>query len=182
MALLTTNNPFMLGFDSLERMLDRAAKNSESYPPYNIEQIDEKGVVIDGTEYQFGKNLANTDFSAGSAYLFRLDHEGRIAYAEYNMSQNNAYGYMTKSYYDDIAEKGYIKIYTAAGEWQKFELANKVRFNGTSQKTEALYNENVLTPQLIVYTLNSQGLVTKIKTGVSGARGEAMNFASIFAA
>ena len=40
MALLTTNNPFMLGFDSLERMLDRAAKNSESYPPYNIEQID----------------------------------------------------------------------------------------------------------------------------------------------
>ena len=41
MALLTTNNPFMLGFDSLERMLDRAAKNSESYPPYNIEQIDQ---------------------------------------------------------------------------------------------------------------------------------------------
>ena len=40
MAFLTTNNPFMLGFDSLERMLDRAQKNSESYPPYNIEQID----------------------------------------------------------------------------------------------------------------------------------------------
>ena len=144
-----------------------------------IKQIDEKGVVIDGTEYQFGKNLANTDFSTGSAYLFRLDHEGRIAYAEYNMSQKNAYGYMTKSYYDDSAEKGYIKIYTAAGEWQKFELANKVRFNDTSKKTEALYNENVLTPQLIVYTLNSQGLVTKIKTGVSGARGEAMNFAEL---
>ena len=30
MAFLTTNNPFMLGFDSLERMLDRAAKNSEN--------------------------------------------------------------------------------------------------------------------------------------------------------
>ena len=40
MAFLTSNNPFMLGFDSLERMLDRAQKNSESYPPYNIEQID----------------------------------------------------------------------------------------------------------------------------------------------
>ena len=40
MAFLTSNNPFMLGFDSLERMLDRAAKNSENYPPYNIEQID----------------------------------------------------------------------------------------------------------------------------------------------
>lgn len=46
MALSTTNNPFMLGFDSLERMLDRAAKNSESYPPYNIEQIDPQHLQI----------------------------------------------------------------------------------------------------------------------------------------
>lgn len=46
MAMLTTNNPFMLGFDSLERMLDRAAKNSESYPPYNIEQIDPSHLQI----------------------------------------------------------------------------------------------------------------------------------------
>ena len=46
MAFLTTNNPFMLGFDSLERMLDRAAKNSENYPPYNIEQIDANHLQI----------------------------------------------------------------------------------------------------------------------------------------
>ncbi|MGN0903750.1 MAG: Hsp20 family protein [Alphaproteobacteria bacterium] len=46
MALLTTNTPFMLGFDSLERLLDRAAKNSESYPPYNIEQIDPSHLQI----------------------------------------------------------------------------------------------------------------------------------------
>lgn len=46
MAMLTTNNPFMLGFDSLERMLDRAAKNTESYPPYNIEQIDASHLQI----------------------------------------------------------------------------------------------------------------------------------------
>lgn len=46
MAFFTTNNPFMLGFDSLERMLDRAAKNSENYPPYNIEQIDPSHLQI----------------------------------------------------------------------------------------------------------------------------------------
>lgn len=46
MAFLTSNNPFMLGFDSLERMLDRAAKNSENYPPYNIEQIDPSHLQI----------------------------------------------------------------------------------------------------------------------------------------
>ena len=55
MALLTTNNPFMIGFDSLERMLDRAAKNSESYPPYNIEQIDPTHLQITIAVAGFGE-------------------------------------------------------------------------------------------------------------------------------
>lgn len=34
------NSPFMLGFDDIERMLDRATKISgDGYPPYNIERI-----------------------------------------------------------------------------------------------------------------------------------------------
>lgn len=35
------NSPFLLGFDELERMLERIAKTgNDSYPPYNIEQLD----------------------------------------------------------------------------------------------------------------------------------------------
>ena len=41
MAGSSFNNPFLLGFDNLEQMLNRIAKSSESFPPYNIEQIDE---------------------------------------------------------------------------------------------------------------------------------------------
>ncbi len=34
------NSPFLLGFDELERLLDRASKSSgDGYPPYNIERI-----------------------------------------------------------------------------------------------------------------------------------------------
>jgi HSP20 family molecular chaperone IbpA len=41
------NNPLMLGFDSLERMIDRAAKASQdNYPPYDIEQISDKKTCI----------------------------------------------------------------------------------------------------------------------------------------
>jgi HSP20 family molecular chaperone IbpA len=41
------NNPLLLGFDQFERTLDRIAKSSaESYPPYNIEQLDETGLRI----------------------------------------------------------------------------------------------------------------------------------------
>ena len=34
------SSPFLLGFDDLERLLDRAAKTSgDGYPPYNIERL-----------------------------------------------------------------------------------------------------------------------------------------------
>ena len=33
------SSPFLLGFDQLERVLDRVTKGSEGYPPYNIERI-----------------------------------------------------------------------------------------------------------------------------------------------
>lgn len=35
------SSPYLLGFDSLERLLDRAAKTSgDGYPPYNIERLE----------------------------------------------------------------------------------------------------------------------------------------------
>ena len=37
------NSPFLLGFDQFERTVDRISKlSSDSYPPYNIEQISNK--------------------------------------------------------------------------------------------------------------------------------------------
>ena len=41
------NSPFLLGFDQVERVLDRVAKTaSDGYPPYNIEQTSEDGLRI----------------------------------------------------------------------------------------------------------------------------------------
>ena len=40
------NSPLLLGFDQLERTLDRLAKNAEGYPPYNIERVGENGLRI----------------------------------------------------------------------------------------------------------------------------------------
>ncbi|QTL04858.1 Hsp20 family protein [Aquabacter sp. L1I39] len=37
------SNPFLLGFDEVERALDRVTKGSEGYPPYNVERIDADG-------------------------------------------------------------------------------------------------------------------------------------------
>jgi len=41
------NSPYLLGFDHLEQMLDRAAKTSnDGYPPYNIEHLDDRTLRI----------------------------------------------------------------------------------------------------------------------------------------
>lgn len=41
------NSPFLLGFDQIERALDRVSKSSaDGYPPYDIEQIGEEGIRI----------------------------------------------------------------------------------------------------------------------------------------
>lgn len=38
------SNPMMLGFEEIERMIDRAAKGSgDGYPPYNIERVSKEG-------------------------------------------------------------------------------------------------------------------------------------------
>ena len=37
------SSPFLLGFDEIERVLDRVTKGSDGYPPYNIERLVREG-------------------------------------------------------------------------------------------------------------------------------------------
>ncbi|OWY06495.1 MULTISPECIES: Hsp20 family protein [unclassified Thioclava] len=39
-------HPYLLGFDQLERLVERTAKGSDAYPPYNIEQRGEDAFRI----------------------------------------------------------------------------------------------------------------------------------------
>ncbi|MFI0394880.1 Hsp20 family protein [Paracoccus jiaweipingae] len=41
-----TTHPLLLGFDQIERAVERAAKGAEGYPPYNIEHIAPDGFRI----------------------------------------------------------------------------------------------------------------------------------------
>lgn len=54
------SSPLLLGFDELERMVDRASKTSgEAYPPYNIEQL----ARVDGAPQHWRITLAVAGFS-----------------------------------------------------------------------------------------------------------------------
>jgi HSP20 family molecular chaperone IbpA len=37
------SSPFLLGFDEIERVLDRVTKGADGYPPYNIERLARDG-------------------------------------------------------------------------------------------------------------------------------------------
>ena len=51
------NSPFLLGFDDLERALDRVSKSSsDGYPPYNIERIGENDMRISLAVAGFSKD------------------------------------------------------------------------------------------------------------------------------
>ena len=39
-------HPFLLGFEQLDRLVERTAKSSDGYPPYNIEQKSEHAYRI----------------------------------------------------------------------------------------------------------------------------------------
>ena len=80
------SHPYLLGFDQLERLLERTSKSgNEGYPPYNIEQTSENSYRITLAVAGFGENdLAITvedrqlvirgrqqDDSAGRVYLHR---------------------------------------------------------------------------------------------------------------
>ena len=43
----TFGSPYLLGFEHLERLLEQTARSAgDSYPPYNIEALDEDGIRI----------------------------------------------------------------------------------------------------------------------------------------
>lgn len=41
------SSPLLLGFDTMEKTLERVAKSTDSYPPYNIERVRGSDGVID---------------------------------------------------------------------------------------------------------------------------------------
>jgi HSP20 family molecular chaperone IbpA len=62
--------PFLLGFDGFEERIDRLAKASDGYPPYNIERM----VDVDGTE-RFVISIAVAGFREDELEVLAEDNQ-----------------------------------------------------------------------------------------------------------
>jgi HSP20 family molecular chaperone IbpA len=68
------SSPFLLGFEEIERALDRVAKAADGYPPYNIERVARDGDQAERLRI----TLAVAGFSRGELEITVEENELRI--------------------------------------------------------------------------------------------------------
>lgn len=128
-------HPFLLGFDQLERLVERTAKTENGYPPYNIEQIGENAFRITLAVAGFGEE----DLS--------ITIENRQLVVRGKQS-------------DDSAERVFLHRGIAARQFQRtFVLADGVDVGGASMEHGLLHIDLArAAPEQVVQTI-------KINTG-----------------
>lgn len=125
------SHPYMLGFEQLERLLERNAKSgNEGYPPFNIEQTSERGYRI---------TLAVAGFREEDLSITVEDRQlvirGRQA--------------------DDSEDRVFLHRGIAARQFQRsFVLADGVEVSGATMENGLLHVDlSRLAPEAVVQTI-----------------------------
>jgi HSP20 family molecular chaperone IbpA len=112
------SSPLLLGFDAVEKTLERLAKNGDSYPPYNIERIR----AVDGTAERLRIILAVAGFA--DCDLEVLTEENQL---------------IVRGRQNDDTEREYLHRGIAARQFQRtFVLADGMRVAGAELKNGLL--------------------------------------------
>lgn len=123
--------PHMLGFEQLERLLERTAKSSEGYPPFNIEQT---------SDYSYRITLAVAGFAEDDLSITVEDRQlvirGRQA--------------------EDTEERVFLHRGIAARQFQRsFVLADGVEVGEAIMENGLLHVDLTRSkPETIVQTIN----------------------------
>lgn len=104
------SNPLLLGFDSIEKTLERVAKAGDSYPPYNIEKL----AAANGAGEKLRITLAVAGFSQDDLDISTEDNQ-----------------LVVRGRQEDDAERRFLHRGIAARQFQRvFLLADGMRVTG----------------------------------------------------
>lgn len=81
------SSPYLLGFDEVERVLDRVAKSADGYPPYNVERIE----AAAGAPLRLRITLAVAGFSAEQLEITLEERELTIRGRQVEEGQNRTF-------------------------------------------------------------------------------------------
>jgi HSP20 family molecular chaperone IbpA len=114
----TFSSPLLLGFDTMEKTLERVAKTADGYPPYNIERIRDAEGGVDRLRI----TLAVAGFS---------EEELDVSTEENQL--------MVRGRQNDDTEREYLHRGIAARQFQRaFVLADGMRVTGAELKNGLL--------------------------------------------
>ena len=112
------SSPLLLGFDAVEKTLERLAKNGDSYPPYNIERVR----ASDGSAECLRITLAVAGFDDDDLEV--LTEENQL---------------IVRGRQNDEPEREYLHRGIAARQFQRtFVLADGMRVAGAELKNGLL--------------------------------------------
>lgn len=138
-------------------------------------------VNVDGKEYKMAKefleerkiNSSLAKITVGESYTFLLTSDGKIAGVKKLDAGGASYGYalrvkLGKGLDGDLE----IKLFDTDQVWKTFKFAKKSKHNGAKGlKPEELYakltGSGSFEPQLVKYTLNTDGEINGIETAVT---------------
>ena len=132
--------------------------------------------VIEGGEYGVAANYPD-EIKLNDEGTFYLDKDGNIAAVDATSALSSNYAYFTGADLTTGFDKRLsIKVFDKDGEIKVLKSTEKIRFNGTPNKTpaevlEGLKVEGVVVPALITYELNSDGELTQINTATDKTAG-----------
>lgn len=112
------SNPLLLGFDSIEKTLERVAKAGDSYPPYNIEKL----AATNGTGERLRITLAVAGFSQDALDIAIEDNQ-----------------LVVRGRQEDEGERQFLHRGIAARQFQRvFLLADGMRVTGAELRNGLL--------------------------------------------
>lgn len=125
--------------------------------------------VIGGNEYYVSANYTE-EIKLNDEGTFYLDKDGHIAAVDATRALSSNYAYVTGAEVTTGFDKRLsVKIFDKNGDIKVVKSTEKIRVNGTPNKTaaealEALKVEGTVVPALITYEVNSAGELTQLNT------------------
>lgn len=112
------SSPLLLGFDTIEKTLERIAKSGDGYPPYNIERIR----CVDGDGDKLRITLAVAGFSEADLEITVEDNE-----------------LVVRGRQNDESEREFLHRGIASRQFQRvFVLADGMKVSGADLKNGLL--------------------------------------------
>lgn len=136
--------------------------------------VEDEIITIGETEYRFGKHFADNYLAAlkpGTPVFGYLGLNGELVMVT-TMQRGYSYGYLLRVYQDEFDQRVHMKVYTQSGEFKIFKTSEYVKADAEKLDSETFmdryFKDNKVTPQLIRYYVNGEGLLSRIDFKKSG--------------